>query len=150
MAMAKTWTKRSSSGKTTGWKKRKATGRVTKKSSSKVGATKLRAVVAQEVRNELRSGDQNDRKKVTMTLLLPDAGVYLNGKEAQNSCIRIPVTGAIPSQAGAGQGPDERRRGSNKIKVTGVNLRASFSTLVLHLICNRVPSRGVSHAIWPK
>lgn len=125
--MAKTYKKGSSSGKKTAWRKKKTSGRVSKKGSGKTGTTKLKSLVAQEVRKELQSGAQNERKKVTMALRLPETGVYANGKMQLNNCIRIPITSSIPSQAGAGDGPDERRRESNKIKVTGVNVRASFS-----------------------
>jgi hypothetical protein len=62
-----------------------------------------------------------------MELCMPDSGVYINGKAAFNNTIRIPITAALPSMVGAGQGADVRRRGSNKLMLTGVNVRASFS-----------------------
>lgn len=62
-----------------------------------------------------------------MELMLPESQVFINGKQMYHNCIRIPITGAIPAQAGVGQGSDVRRRRSNKIVVTGVNVRASFS-----------------------
>jgi hypothetical protein len=131
MKMAKTYKRSGSGGKSTWTKKTKSktktTGRVSKKSGGKPATAKLKTIIAQEVRNELRSGVQSEKKKVTMELRLSETGIYLNGKAALNNCLRIPITKSIPAQAGAGQAPDERRRDSNKIKVTGVNVRASFS-----------------------
>ena len=87
----------------------------------------LRATIKQEVRKEIRSGDSSERKKVTMELKLPDTRVYMNGKAALNNCIRIPITKAIPAIAGSGADHDVRRRESNAIMLTEVNVRVSFS-----------------------
>ncbi|KAL9588990.1 MAG: hypothetical protein Q9179_007995 [Wetmoreana sp. 5 TL-2023] len=87
--------------------KKKNGGRVAKKGAT-AGSTKLKAVIAGEV-----------QKRETQ--------VFVNGKSALHNCIRIPITDAIPAQAGVGQGPDVRRRRANKVVVTGVNVRASFS-----------------------
>jgi len=125
--MAKTFKK--SSTKKTGWKKTRTSGRVTKKSNAKTGTStaKFKALVAQEVRNELRSGDHGEKRKVTMELTMKTREIYVNGKMALVNSVRIPITDALPAQAGGGQNPDDRRRGSNKVKVTGVNVRASFA-----------------------
>ncbi len=106
--------------------KKKPSGRVAKKGGS-AGSTKLKTIIAGEVAKALNSGAQNERRKLTMCLELPQKSIFVNGKEAFNNCIRIPITDAIPAQAGAGQGPDVRRRRANKVVVTGVNVRASFS-----------------------
>jgi len=119
--------KRSTAGKKTAWKKKTKTSRVSKKSSGKTGGTKLDALIDQKVQKALRSGEHSEKKKVTMELRMQETGVYINGKLSYNNCVRVPITNAIPAQAGGGQQPDERRRGSNKVKVTGVNVRASFS-----------------------
>ncbi|CAO1606371.1 MAG: hypothetical protein LQ349_000615 [Xanthoria aureola] len=106
--------------------KKKPSGRVAKKGGS-AGSTKLKTIIAGEVAKALNSGAQNERRKLTMCLELPQKSIFVNGKEAFNNCIRIPITDAIPAQAGAGQGPDVRRLRANKVVVTGVNVRASFS-----------------------
>lgn len=102
---------------------------MSKRKNRKVASTsqRLKTAIAQEVQRALRSGVQNEGRKVTMELVLPDSQVYINGKQMYHNCIRIPITEAIPAQQGVGQGPDIRRRRSNKIVVTGVNVRASFS-----------------------
>jgi hypothetical protein len=94
----------------------------------KVGAsslsTRLKTIVAGEVRKVLKTGAHNEKRKLTMELLLPETQVFINGKQMFSTCIRIPITDAIPAQASS---PDERRRGSNKIVLTGVNVRVSLS-----------------------
>ncbi len=117
--------KKSSGGKTGARKPKKASK--TKKVSGKVGTTKLKALVSAELQKVLSSGVQNEKRKVTMQLSMSDKGVYINGKKSFNNVIRIPITAALPAMAGAGTGADVRRRTSNKIAVTGVNVRASFS-----------------------
>ena len=59
-----------------------------------------------------------------MELKLTETQVFINGKQMFNNCIRIPITAAIPAQAAI---PDDRRRHSNKIMCTGVNIRMSLS-----------------------
>lgn len=94
----------------------------------KVGAsslsTRLKTIVAGEVQKVLKSGVQNERRKLTMELSLVETQVFINGKQMFNNCIRIPITAAIPAQASI---PGDRRRRSNKILCTGVNLRVSLS-----------------------
>ena len=102
-------------------------GRVSKRTSGKNVGGGLRAAIKQEVRSAIMSGESSERKKVTMELSLPESGVYMNGKERMNSCIRVPITTSLPSMAGAGDGPDVRRRESNAIMLTGVNVRISLS-----------------------
>ncbi|KAI4145851.1 MAG: hypothetical protein LQ341_002240 [Variospora aurantia] len=104
--------------------KKKPGGRVAKKGGS-AGSTKLKIIIVGEVAKALNSGAQNERRKVTMCLSLPEKRIFVNSKESLNNCIRIPITDAIPAQAGAGQGPDVRRLRANKVVVTGVNVRAS-------------------------
>jgi len=123
--MAYTKYKKSSGGKTGGWKSKKTMK--TKKSSGKTATTKLKALVSAELQRVLSSGAQNERRKITMTLSLPDQGVYINGKKMFNNAIRIPITAALPAMAGAGGSPDVRRRGTNKVAVTGVSVRVSLS-----------------------
>lgn len=106
--------------------KKKSPSRVSKKSATST-ATKLKSIVAGEVLKALNSGAHSQRRKVTMSLCMQDKNVYTNGKKSLRNCLRIPVTQAIPAQAGNGHGPDDRRRHSNKILLTGVNVRASFS-----------------------
>ena len=64
---------------------------------------------------------------MTIELTRPESKVFINGKRSLCNSIRIPITDALPSQQGATQGPDVRRRQSNSIIVTGVNVRASFA-----------------------
>lgn len=75
----------------------------------------------------LTSGVQNARRKVTLKLRLSSNEVLINAKAAMNNAFRIAVTEAIPNMHGSGQPADVRRRSSNKIKVTGVNIRLSLS-----------------------
>ena len=123
--MAKTIYKKRSTGKTR-YGKKKTTGRVAKKGTT-LSSVKMKALVAGEVQKVLNSGAQNERRKVTMELVMEQKKIYVNGKAAFNNFVRIPITDAIPAQQGAGQGPDVRRRRANKIIITGVNVRASFS-----------------------
>jgi len=123
--MAYTKYKKSSGRKTGGWKSKKTTK--TKKISGKTATMKMKAMVSAELQKVLSSGAQNERKKITMTLSLPDRGVYINGKQMYNNAIRIPITAALPAMAGVGKGPDVRRRGTNRVVVTGVSVRASLS-----------------------
>lgn len=106
--------------------KKKPGGRLSKKAGS-AGSAKLKTIIAGEVAKALNSGAQNERRKVTMCVKLPETQIFVNGKAAFCNCIRIPITDAIPAQAGSGHGPDVRRRRANKVVVTGVNVRASFS-----------------------
>lgn len=106
--------------------RKKSGGRVAKKGGP-VGSTKLKTIIAGEVAKALNSGAQNERRKLTMCVKLPETQVFVNSKAALYNCIRIPITDAIPAQASHGQGPDVRRRRANKVVVTGVNVRASFS-----------------------
>ena len=121
--MAKTTHKKRSKAR---YGKKKTSGRVVKKGTT-MSSMKMKALVAGEVQKVLNSGAQNERRKVTMELSLPDNQIYVNGKASLNNFIRIPITDAIPAQQGVGQGPDVRRRRANKIMITGVNVRASFS-----------------------
>jgi hypothetical protein len=98
-----------------------------KKVGRKSVPTKVRSLVALEVQKVFNNGAHREKRKVTMELSLPETGVYINGKAAFNNMIRIPITDALPSMGGVGQGPDVRRRGSNKLWLTGFNVRASFS-----------------------
>ena len=62
-----------------------------------------------------------------MELVLEDRSVYINGKASVFNCMRLPITDGIPAQSGSGQPSDVKRQNSNKIVVTGVNVRAAFS-----------------------
>jgi hypothetical protein len=118
------YAKAKKSGRKSGaFKKRK----VSKKGGRKPVPTKLKSLVALEVQKVFNTGAHRERRKVTMELRLLDSAVYVNGKAAFNNVLRIPITAALPSMAGLGQGPDVRRRGSNKLWMTGFNVRASFS-----------------------
>jgi hypothetical protein len=101
--------------------------RTSKKGGRKPAPTKIKSLVALEVQKVLNTGAHKEKRKVTMELCMPDTGVYINGKAAFNNTIRIPITAALPSMGGVGQGADVRRRGANKVMLTGVNVRASFS-----------------------
>lgn len=101
--------------------------KVSKKGGRKPVPTKVRTLVALEVQKVFNTGAHREKRKVTMELCLPDTGVYVNGKAAFNNMIRIPITAALPPMGGVGQGADVRRRGSNKLWMTGINVRASFS-----------------------
>ena len=124
--MAKTYRKKRTVNKGR-YGKRKTTGRVVKKGSTTMSASKMKMIAAGEVQKVLNSGAHNERRKVTMELELMTNEVFVNSKANVNNFIRIPVTAAIPSQQGAQDSADVRRRRSNKIVVTGVNVRASFS-----------------------
>ncbi len=129
--MAKQYTKKRSGGKQTSqYRKRKVTKRAPKRASTGSMATpSMKKVIAGEVAKALNSGAQNERRKITMSLAFKgdESQIVVNGKGAFKNCIRIPITEAIPTMAGSSQGPDVRRRTANKILVTGVNVRASFS-----------------------
>lgn len=101
--------------------------RPSKKGVRKSAPAKVKSLVALEVQKVFNTGAHREKRKVTMALCLPDTGVYVNGKAAFNNMIRIPITAALPSMGCVGQGPDVRRRGSNKLWMTGFNVRASFS-----------------------
>lgn len=125
--MSKTFSKKKSGGKSAGrYSKKRSAGKVAKKSST-VRSSGLKAMVASEVAKVLSSGQQNEKRKLTMELTLDQREVFINGKKAFNTCVRIPITEAIPTMGGSGDGADIRRRRANKIVVTGVNVRASFS-----------------------
>src|SRR6266480_2152071 len=108
--------------KKTGVKKKKTV--LSKKTGGSSAVKKLNAIVAGEVQKALKYGIHNEKRKLTMDLSLVETQVFINGKQAFNNCIRIPITAAIPAQ---GSVPDIRRRQSNKILVTGVNVRASLA-----------------------
>lgn len=121
------YTKRRTGGKAGGrYTKKKAAGRVAKRSGT-TSAAKLDALVARQVQKVLSSGALKERRKITLELSLPQTQVFINGKASLCNSIRIPITDALPSQQGAAYSPDVRRRKENKIRVTGVNVRASFS-----------------------
>ena len=106
--------------------KKKAAGRVAKRTGT-TSTAKLDALVARQVQKVLSSGALKERRKVTLELSLPQTQIFINGKQSLCNSVRIPITTALPPQQGAEYGPDVRRRRSNKIVVTGVNVRASFS-----------------------
>ncbi|KAL2052838.1 hypothetical protein ABVK25_006777 [Lepraria finkii] len=106
--------------------KKKAAGRVAKRSGT-TSTAKLDALVARQVQKVLSSGALKERRKITLELSLSQTQVFINSKASLCNSIRIPITDALPSQQGAAYSPDVRRRSSNKIVVTGVNVRASFS-----------------------
>lgn len=111
----------------------KGNGRVYKKKTARrskkvVGqSTKVKSLVATEVAKVLRAGVQNEKRKVTLEMRVPQNQVFINGKDALNNCIRVPVTEAIPAMEGSGQPADVRRRRANKVMVTGVNVRVYLS-----------------------
>jgi hypothetical protein len=105
-------------------KKRTTTFKKKKKVTANLLSSRLKTIIAGEVQKVLKTGVQNERRKLTMELMLPETQVFINGKQSFNNCIRIPITDAIPAQASS---PDQRRRGSNKITLTGVNVRMSLS-----------------------
>lgn len=127
--MAKLYTKKRAGGKTTGrYVKKKPSKRVSKRGPLKNASSRfISTIVAGEVAKALNSGAQLERRKVTMALEMQQRQVFINGKMALMNCIRIPITEAIPAMAGSSCQPDVRRRTSNKVTVTGVNVRASFS-----------------------
>jgi hypothetical protein len=126
--MAKYVAKKRSGGRYAGrYTKKKTGGRHTKKKSGTATAGKQRAIIAAEVQKVLNSGAQNELRKVTLELLMDKRQIFVNGKGSGNNCLRIPVTVAIPAMAGPACSPDVRRRGSNKIMVTGVSVRVSVS-----------------------
>jgi hypothetical protein len=107
--------------------KKKTFKKTFKKAPAASMSKKLKTIIAGEVQKALSSGAQNERRKVTMELVLPDNQVHINGKRSMFNCIRLPITDAIPAMSGSGQVADVRRRQSNKVMVTGVNVRAAFS-----------------------
>lgn len=122
---AKAYVKRKTVGK---YSAKKRTGGRYGKKTKKVGTSvAIKTLIAGEVQKVMSNGLHNEKRKIIMDLSLANASVMVNGKEAMKNCIRIPITAAIPTLAGAQSGPDVRRRTSNKIVVTGVNVRASFS-----------------------
>jgi len=113
-------------GGTKRYPRKKNVGRASKK-GGKGATTKLKAMVAKEMANVLRSGAQNERRKLTMEMSVDEYSIFVNQKQANDNSIRIPVTAAIPTQAGVAGGSDIRRRRANKVMLVGVNVRASFS-----------------------
>jgi len=68
-------------------------------------------------------------QKVTITADVESGQtIYLQGPQAAQSYVRIPISAAIPTQQQAGAGPDNRYRTSNRIRIKGVRLRAWLST----------------------
>ena len=129
--MAKVYARERSAAKSWGkgkvrYSRKKTSSRVSKRSGTSA-KTKMDAMVAREVQKVLNSGALNEPRKVTMTLSLSETQIYINGKAAFNNCIRIPITAAIPAMAGASFSPDIRRKGTNKVVVTAVNVRLSFA-----------------------
>jgi hypothetical protein len=118
MAATKKFAKKSTGGKR--YVSKKKVGRVSPKTARNFVSKRMKTIIAGEVQRALNSGVQNERRKVTMELVLPQEQIFINGKQMYYNCIRIPITDAIPAQAA-------RRRRSNKFLVTGVNVRASFS-----------------------
>jgi len=125
--MAKAYSKKWTSSKARYGKKKKAVTRSTKKRST-AGSTTLKTMIAGEVVKAMAAGVQNERRKSILEMRIPERGVYINGKDALNNCIRIPITGAIPAMCGSGQSSDVRRRRANTVVVTGVNVRLSLAT----------------------
>ena len=117
------------SGVTKSYRKKGPTFKKTKKVAASSAGKRLKTLVDGAVHKALSAGAQNERRKVTMELVLPDRSIYINGKKSLLNCLRLPITDAIPAQSGAGQGSDVRRRRSNKIVVTGVSVRASLAVL---------------------
>ncbi|PWW79893.1 hypothetical protein C7212DRAFT_361390 [Tuber magnatum] len=70
---------------------------------------------------------KKDSSKVIITADAEQT-VYVQGPEAAQSYVRIPISAAIPTQQQAGAGPDDRNRTSNKIRIKGIRLRAWIST----------------------
>lgn len=126
--MAKIYAKKRTAAKSKGrYARKKTSSRVAKRGGTLVG-TKLNAVVAREVQKVLNSGAQNERRKVTLELSpKTQRQIFVNGKGCINTCLRLPITAAIPAMAGAQFAPDVRRRQSNRIIVTGVSVRVSIS-----------------------
>lgn len=125
MAKSPYFKKRSGGNGAGRYTKKKAVGRVAKRSGTKTSIP--RALIAGEVQKVLNSGAHNERRKVTLALSSNERQIFINGKHSLCNCIRISITDAIPSQQGAAHAPDARKRRANKIVVTGVSIRASFS-----------------------
>jgi len=130
--MGKIFAKKRVTGKGHGRQhKKKGASRVSKKAGSgPLSSAKLDNLIARGIQKALSSGAQNERRKLTMEMNLGCDGpcpIFINTKHASDTCARIPVTAAIPAMSGSGSVSDVRRRGANKILVTGVNIRASFS-----------------------
>jgi len=130
--MGKIFAKKRVTGKGHGRQhKKKGASRVSKKAGSgPLSSAKLDNLIARGIQKALSSGAQNERRKLTMEMNLGCDGpcpIFINTKHAFDTCARIPVTAAIPAMSGSGSVSDVRRRGANKILVTGVNIRASFS-----------------------
>lgn len=92
---------------------------------------KLRSLVSSEVNRVLKSGVQNESRKVTISFDLSSHNDqynehYVGGKYKGFTCFRIPITDAIPAMSGSSQVPDVRRRGTNKLVVSAVNVRWSL------------------------
>ena len=113
--------------------KRKTYG--TKGKKKVLATTKVRRDVESEVRKYLASGLHNERRHICVRVETSPNVVLINTQDRMLSCIRVPITGLIPPMGGA---PDVRRRGSNKVEVTGVSLRvgirAADPTRVMWLI----------------
>ena len=126
--MAKaSYTKKRTGTKTGGrYTKKKTVGRVAKRSGT-TSTAKLDALIARQVQKVLSSGALKERRKITLELSLPQTQVFINGKQSVCNSVRIPITSALPPQQGTAFAPDVRRRKENKLRVTGVNVRASFS-----------------------
>ena len=126
--MAKPFARKWAGGKRRSVKKT-AGARVAKRSSTLPSPElkRVKRVVACEVRKALNSGAHNEKRKVTMELIIDENQVFVNGKAALRNCIRIPITDAIPSQQCSGHSPDARTRRANKIVVTGVSVRLALS-----------------------
>ena len=123
----KVFSKKRTGAKSSSRYSRKKTSPRTFKKGGTTRSTKSNAAIAKEVSRILSSGAQNEKRKVTLEMLVEEPNIFINGKDALKTCLRLPITDAIPAMAGVGHGPDVRRRTSNKIVVTGVNVRASFS-----------------------
>ena len=126
--MAKMYTKKRNFGKSGGRTSKKKTGVRGPKKSGNAYATKVKAMVAGEVQKALSGGLHRERRKATLKLSkIAQTKIMIGGKLRQNNAIRLPITEAIPAMSGAGFPQDVRRRGTNKIVVTGVNVRMSLS-----------------------
>ena len=129
--MAKTYA-RTSRKRTPGrgrgrYSRRKTSGRVYKKGRG-TATSRVKSLIAGEVAKALSNGAQSERRKVTLEVDLENPAIRINGKERNDNCIRIPITQALPSMGSSQCGLDVRRRGTNKIMVTAVNVRMSMST----------------------
>ncbi|KAL2052839.1 hypothetical protein ABVK25_006778 [Lepraria finkii] len=142
--MAKaSYTKKRTGGKAGGrYMKKKAAGRVAKRSTT-TSTAKLDTLIARQVQKVLSSRALKERRKVTLELSLSQTQVFINGKASLYNTIWIPITDVIPSQQGTGYSSDVRRRRSNKIVVTGVNVvvRTAIASPGSHQIPKTTPER---------